>query len=155
MVRLRQSLLLVEDNSDDEALSLKAITDSGVPCEVNVVRHGGEAFDLLMSPDGPTPDLIVLDFHLPGYNGLEILKAIRGNERTRHMPIVMLSALESDHEIAECLEEGATSCVQKPHDPKVYVEHVALIVKYWLTVDKRPDQEPPPGPRLIINQLTL
>ncbi len=137
---LRQSLLLVEDSSDDEILSLRAILRSGVPCEVKVVRDGGEALSLLLSPEGPIPDLIVLDFHLPGYNGLEILRELRKNEKTRHLPVVMLSALESDKEIADCLEEGANSCVRKPSDAGTYVEHVGLIVKYWLTVNKRPDQ---------------
>lgn len=131
------SLLLVEDSLDDEALSLRAISRCGVPCEVLVLRHGGEALSLLLSPEGPVPDLIVLDFHLPGYNGLEILRELRKQERTRHVPIVMLSALDSNQEISECLSEGANSFVQKPMDGKKYVEHVGLIVRYWLTVDKR------------------
>jgi CheY-like chemotaxis protein len=136
----QRSLFLVEDSLDDERLSLRAVRKSGVTCSVNVSRHGGEALGLLLSPDGPLPSLIVLDFHLPGSNGLEILRALRSDKRTRHIPVVMLSALESDKEIADCYEEGADSFVQKPADPDVYVEQVALIVRYWLTVDKRPEQ---------------
>jgi two-component system response regulator len=140
----QHSLLLVEDSPDDAALSLRAISSSGVPCEVKVIGHGGEALGLLLAPEGPVPSLIVLDFHLPGYNGLEILRALRAQEKTRHVPIVMLSALESDKEILECLREGANSCVQKPLEFQTYVEHVALIVRYWLTIDRPPEQ--PPGP---------
>lgn len=135
-----QSLLLVEDSETDESLSLRAISSSGVPCEVMVIRHGGEAVKSLISANGPIPDLIVLDFHLPGFNGLEILRELRKQERTRYIPIVMLSSLESDDEVLDCLHDGANSCVSKPADPHTYVEQVALIVRYWLTVDKRPEQ---------------
>ena len=139
----QRSLLLVEDSWDDETLSLRAISACGVQCDVSVIRHGGEALGHLLSPDGPIPDLIVLDFHLPGYNGLEILRELRQQERTRHVPIVMLSALESDKEIVACLREGANSCVQKPMDPQIYSDHVAMIVRYWLMVDKRPEHASP------------
>jgi two-component system, response regulator len=132
-------LFLVEDSADDAVLSKRAISKSGVHCDVNHVSHGGEALAMLLAPDGPIPDLIVLDFHLPQYNGLEILRALRASARTRHVPIVMLSALESDEEIHQCLAEGANSCVQKPVESESYTERVALIVRYWLTVDKRPE----------------
>jgi len=104
------------------------------------MRHGGEAVEALISANGPVPDLIVLDFHLPGLNGLEILRELRKHDRTRYVPVVMLSSLESDVEVSDCFVEGANSCVKKPDDPQTYVEHVALIVKYWLTVDRRPEK---------------
>lgn len=138
---IRQTLLIVEDSADDEMLSLRAIKDCGISCEIQVVRHGGDALSLLLAPDGPTPDLLVLDFHLPGYNGIEILRELRKIDRLRRVPIVILSSLDSDAHIARCLELGARSCVQKATDPKVYSERVMLIVKYWLTVDKRPSEE--------------
>jgi len=139
----RQSLFLVEDSPDDAFLALRAITKSGVPCEVKVVSHGGDALDLLLSPEGPTPSLIVLDFHLPGYNGLEILRAIRSQPKTRHVPVVMLSSMATDTQISQCLHEGAQSFVQKPFDSSAYIENVGLIVRYWLTVDKRPEPVDP------------
>lgn len=107
------------------------------------MRHGGEAVEALISADGPVPDLIVLDFHLPGFNGLEILREIRKQDRTRYVPVVMLSALESDQQVSDCFVEGANSCVRKPDDPQTYVEQVALIVRYWLTVDRRPEKPLP------------
>jgi len=135
----KHSLLLVEDNYDDEELSLRAISKCGIPCEVKVARNGHDAINLAFAADGLTPDLIVLDFHLPGYNGLEILRRIRANEKTRHLPVVMLSGLGKDQDILDCLSEGANSYVEKPMDARVYVDHVVLIVRYWLTVDTRPD----------------
>ena len=135
----KRALLLVEDNLDDEFLSMRAITSSGVSCEVSVVRHGGDALRLIESADWPVADLIVLDFHLPGLNGLEILRALRSQEKTRRVPIVMLSSEGSDADILDCLSEGANSCVRKPLNADTYKEHVMLIVKYWLAVDKRPD----------------
>ena len=133
------SLLLVEDSSDDEALSLRAIGRCGVPCETVVVRDGCEAINLFSSPEGPVPDLVVLDFHLPGYTGLEVLRQLRKQIRTRFCPVVMLSSLASIREKSDCLSEGASSFVQKPVDPQIYVEHIAMIVRYWLTVDSRFD----------------
>jgi len=106
---------------------------------VQVARHGNEAITTILSADFPTPDLIVLDFHLPGLNGLEILRELRKYAKTRHVPVVKLSSLASDRQVLDCLEEGANSFVEKPTDPKTYVGQVALIVRYWFTVDKRPD----------------
>ena len=139
MVGTRHALLLVEDNLDDEALSLRTINNCGVPCTAQVARHGAEALGALLATDGPDPDLVVLDFHLPGLTGLEILRELRKHEKTKHIPVVILSSLASDGEVMDCLANGANSFVEKPFDPKAYVEQVALIVKYWFTVDKRPE----------------
>lgn len=135
---LQHAVFLVEDNLDDELLTKRAASSCGVSCEIKVLRHGGDALVALLALEGPLPDLLVLDFHLPGKNGLEILRALRSNPRTSHLPIVMLSALESDAEFANCLAEGANSCVRKPMEPREYVDHVGLILRYWLTVDHRP-----------------
>lgn len=131
------ALFLVEDNSVDENLSLRAISGSGIRCNVEVARHGGEALARLIGSEGRAPDLIVLDFHLPGLNGLEILRELRKEERTRRIPIVILSDQGSSEQVRACLDEGARSCVQKPSDPQAYIEKVGLIVRYWLTVDRR------------------
>lgn len=139
MATTKHSLLLVEDSQDDEALALRAIAHSGVPCDVKVIRHGGEALALLLNDTGPPPTLIVLDFHLPGFNGLEILRELRKHERTKRLPIVMLSSLENESEIKDCLNSGASSFVPKPMDAQAYTDNIALIIRYWLTVDKRPD----------------
>ncbi|WP_227625133.1 response regulator [Fimbriimonas ginsengisoli] len=136
---LRRSLLLVEDSPDDVFLSVRGIAASGVPCDVNLLEPGGEALSLLLEREGPTPDLIVLDFHLPGQNGLEILRALRKQEKTKLIPIVILSDLQSEKDVKECLSGGANSCVQKASDPAVYADNIGLIVRYWLTVHRTPD----------------
>jgi two-component system response regulator len=142
MVSYSNSLLLVEDSEDDEFLSLRAIKNSGVPCTVQVIRHGDDVLAQLLQEGSRVPNLIVLDFHLPGLNGLEILRQIRANERTRHIPVVMLSGLASNEQLVNCLDQGANSCVIKPVDSVTYVEQVALIIRYWFTVDKRPEHLP-------------
>lgn len=136
---LPHALLLVEDNSDDEILTLRGIKASGVPCVIQVIRRGGEALDVLRAPHSPQPDLIVLDFHLPGCNGLEILRELRRHEKTRRVPIVMLSATEVETDVSDCIDAGASSFVPKPMDPRQYVEHVARLVRYWLTIDRGPE----------------
>ena len=142
MVQMKYALLLVEDSPDDEMLSLRAINSCGIPCSVQVARHGGEAVQALLSSEIPTPDLVVLDFHLPGLDGIDILRELRKHEKTRHVPVVMLSSLASDSQVLDCSEEGANSFVEKPIEASTYVEQVALIVRYWFTVDKRPDYDP-------------
>jgi two-component system, response regulator len=134
---LRHTLVIVEDSQDDEELALRSIKASGITCTVQVIRHGAEALTTLRARDASVPDLIVLDFHLPGYNGIEILQELRQIERFRHVPIVMVSSLASERQISECLNSGATSFVQKSMDSEIYAERVMLIVRYWLTVDQR------------------
>jgi CheY-like chemotaxis protein len=134
---LLQSLLLVEANLDDESLSLRAVSKCRIPCETSVIRDGFKAIEILSMARGTAPDLIVLDFHLPGYGGIEILRQLRSKDRTRYCPVVVLSSLATPQELNNCLSEGASSCVQKPVDPFVYCEHISLIDRYWLTVDAR------------------
>jgi len=138
MISYKTAVLLVEDSPDDERLTLRGVATSGVSCDVSVIRHGGQVVAALFEPRGLTPDLIVLDFHLPGMNGLEILQELRRHKKTRHIPVVMLSSLGSDGDIARCLAAGANSYVQKPLDPRLFMERVGLIVQYWINVDKRP-----------------
>jgi two-component system response regulator len=138
-------LVLVEDNPDDVALTLRAIASTGVRCDVTVATHGGEAVELLSEIATP-PDLIILDFHLPGRNGLEILRKVRSWDHTRDVPVVLLSALESDRDIVFCLREGANSCITKPTNAQKFSEFVSKLVEYWLTVNRRTGQMPPMRP---------
>lgn len=131
-----RSLVLVEDSGDDERLSIRAISKSGVGCRTEVIRHGGEAIFLLLSPGWPTPGLIVLDYHLPGANGLEILRELRSHEKFRLVPIVMFSSLGNDQNVMECMLEGANSFVQKPVDPIAYTEYLASMVRYWMIIHR-------------------
>ena len=129
----KKRLCLVEDNPDDEALSLRGVAAASTPCEVNVYRHGVEAIDGLLDDNAPIPDLILLDYNLPGANALEVLKQVRSNGRTSKVPIVVFSSSVEDTTVCRCYREGASSCILKPMDFKSYVEQVALIVRYWLS----------------------
>jgi two-component system response regulator len=135
----KHTVLLIEDNADDEALSVRAITRCGIACAVSVARTGPKALSELLSGD-VQPDLVLLDFHLPGLNGLEVLKELRRRGATHDVPIVMFSSLQSSSEVSDCLSEGASSFVRKPNDPGDYTETLKLTVRYWLSVDTRPAQ---------------
>lgn len=143
MAERTHSLLLIEDNLVDEALTLKAVSECGVPCDVKVVRKGDDPLGLLLSSSGPPPELVVLEFHREGHSAIDLLRELRSLETTKVLPIVMLTAADSGQELSASLNEGANSYVRKPIDPQEYIERVALIVRYWLTVDKRPDKAPP------------
>jgi len=147
MVEEQNQIFLVEDNPDDEALTIRAIKSVQKSCNVTVMRHGSEALSFMISRFGPSPRLIILDYNLPGLSGLDILQRLRRQERTRDVPIVFLSALESDREITSCLRAGANSFVRKAPNAREYSENVATMVRYWLSVDSRP-AVPPPNPRL-------
>jgi len=140
------SLVLVEDNEDDERLSVRAAKKSGIPCRTEVIRHGGEAIYLLLSPNLPIPGLIVLDYHLPGSNGLEILRELRKHDRFQTVPIVMFSSLGNDKNVQECLVEGANSFVQKPVDPTEYSDYLVSMVRYWMVIHRSPTKHSPTPP---------
>jgi two-component system response regulator len=135
----KHTVLLIEDNADDEALSVRAISLCGVPCEVSVARTGAEGLSEMLTGN-VKPDLVLLDFHLPGLNGLQVLKELRRRGATHDVPIVMFSSLQSSAEVSDCLTEGASSFVRKSNDPSDYVENLKLTVRYWLSVDTRPAQ---------------
>jgi CheY-like chemotaxis protein len=137
METLKRLILCLEDNGEPESLSLKALKECGIPCDIKVISVGAEALGVLFASNTGAPDLVVLDFHLPGYDGLEFIRELRRNENTRHVPIVLLSSMGREGAISEYIADGANSCVEKPADPVVYLERVALVVRYWLTVDRR------------------
>jgi CheY-like chemotaxis protein len=128
-------LVLVEDSADDELLSMCGIDHSGVSCEVKVIRHCGEAVLYLLDPTVAPPNLILMDFRLPGLNGVEVLRELRRQERTKRIPVVILSSANADDQLAECYDVGANSCVSKPLDPRLYLERVGMIIRYWLEVN--------------------
>jgi CheY-like chemotaxis protein len=135
-------LVLVEDNEYDEFMSLRAISDSGVVCNVTVLRNGQEALEHLLHPETSEPSLIVLDYELPKMTGFEVLTRLRNNEKTRFVPVVMFSGSEADTVLAQCYRGGANSCVAKPSDAKEYMDRLSQIARYWLKVNHQVGQEP-------------
>jgi len=136
---LLPEIVLVEDTLDDEMMSLRGISNSGIPCHVTVRRDGAEALDHLLSAHEYLPKLILLDLHLPQVSGLEILARLRAHDRTRFVPIVMFSGSNSGSDILECYKRGANSCVTKPSDAKEYVDRLASVIQYWLTMNDTTD----------------
>ena len=139
----RHALLVVEEDSPEEALAVEGLLRSGLLGEVEVIRHSGQSIANLLSPGGVSPSLIVLDMSDPSTSALPILRELRSHEHTRYVPVVMLSPEQPEDVIRACLDSGADVVVPKPPDAAVYVEHVTLIAQSWLSLDERPQQNIP------------
>ena len=138
-------ILLVEDNPDDEALALRAFRNSGVRNEIIVVRDGVEALDYLFmrdayaDRDGQQPAVVLLDLKLPKLNGLEVLREIRKDPRTRRLPVVILTSSKEDRDLIESYDLGANSYVRKPVDFNEFAEAVSKLGVYWLLLNEIPE----------------
>jgi two-component system response regulator len=140
-------ILLVEDNPDDELLTLRALRKTGIRNEVVVAHDGVEALDYLFAR-GPhsgrdraaMPQLILLDLKLPRMDGLEVLKRLRSDERTRLLPVVILTSSKEQRDMLDGYGLGANSYVRKPVDFEQFVRAVELLRNYWLVLN-----EDPPG----------
>jgi two-component system response regulator len=134
-------ILLVEDNPDDEALMLRAFQKSQLANRIEVVRDGVEAVDYLIGPAArPMPTLVILDLKLPKLDGLEVLRRVRDAERTRTLPVVVLTSSREEQDLIESYRLGANSYVRKPVDFVQFAQAVQTLGLYWLVVN-----EPPPG----------
>lgn len=136
-------ILLVEDNPNDEALTLRALKKSKIMNKVVVARDGAEAVDHLLGcrADGSRnalPQLVLLDLKLPKLDGHEVLKRIRGDERTRLLPVVILTTSVEDKDRLEGYRLGANSYVRKPVDFTEFAEAVIQMGLYWLVLNEDP-----------------
>jgi two-component system, response regulator len=138
-------ILLVEDNPDDEMLTLRALKKTGFRNEVVVARDGVEALDYLFA-SGPyagrdpavMPQLILLDLKLPRVDGLEVLKRLRSDERTRRLPVVILTSSKEQRDMLDGYGLGANSYVRKPVDFEQFVKAVEQLRLYWLVLNEAP-----------------
>lgn len=132
-----KTILLIEDNADDEQLTLRAMRKSDVPNIIRVARDGAQAIDALFGP-GVTrlPDLILLDLKLPKVSGLEVLQRIRTGEKTRNLPIVVLTSSDEERDILESYNLGANSYIRKPVDYDEFIEAVRQLGLYWLSMNR-------------------
>lgn len=131
-------ILLIEDNADDEALTLRAFQKHHIKNHVVVVRDGAQALDYLFAtPGNDTPDLILLDLKLPKVDGLEVLRRIRGDARTRLIPVVVLTSSNEEQDLVESYSLGANSYVRKPVDFVRFAESVVQLGLYWLVLNAR------------------
>jgi len=136
-------VLLIEDNQDDIDLTLRALRLNDVDNEVVVVRDGAAAVDYLLRSDraGPgdsLPRLVLLDINLPKVSGLDVLRRLRENERTRVLPIVMLSTSSHDRDVRESYASGANSYIVKPVSFGEFTETVRQLGAYWLLLNHGP-----------------
>jgi two-component system response regulator len=136
-------ILLIEDNADDELLMLRALKKNHILNRVIVARDGVEALDYLFSTGDfegkdaePLPQLILLDLKLPKLNGLEVLKRIRAEKRTKYIPVVVLTSSTEEQDIISSYDLGANGFVQKPMDFNKFVEVAHRLGVYWLGVNR-------------------
>lgn len=131
-----KTILLVEDNADDEQLTLRAMRQSEVPNIIRVARDGAEALERLFAPGAKMPDLILLDLKLPKVSGLEVLQRLRADERTRGLPVVVLTSSDEEKDIVESYNLGANSFIRKPVDFEEFIDAVRQLGLYWLSMNR-------------------
>lgn len=140
-----KSILLVEDNADDEALTLRALSRNGIRHEVHVAHDGVEALDYLFGRGTfagrdlrQMPAVTLLDLKLPRLDGLEVLRQLRGNELTRFLPVVILTSSKEDQDLVQGYGLGANSYIRKPVDFVQFTEAVRQVGSYWLILNEDP-----------------
>ena len=138
-----KTILLVEDNPDDEALTLRALKKNNIANKVVVTRDGVEALDYLFARGdfsqrdmSQEPEVILLDLKLPKIDGHEVLKAIRADERTSRIPVVVLTTSSEDKDIIDSYDNGANSYIRKPVDFEQFMEAIKKLGMYWLVLNE-------------------
>ena len=131
-------VLLVEDNADDEALTVRALRKLDPTCVVDVARDGQQAVDYLNDQESTRPDLILLDLKLPKLNGIEVLRVARASVTMKTVPTVMLTSSDEPSDLMGSYEAGASGFVRKPVGYEEYVDVVRALGRFWLQVNLRP-----------------
>jgi two-component system response regulator len=137
-----RKILLVEDNPSDVDLTRRALTKNNIANQLIVAEDGQEALDLLHEAGTAEnlPALILLDLKLPRIGGLDLLKAIRSDEKTRRIPVVILTTSKQEEDVAQSYDRGANSYIRKPVDFENFAEAIRHLGLYWLVLN-----EPPPS----------
>ena len=139
---MKSTILLVEDNPDDVELTLRAFQKSNIANELIVARDGQEALEMLFGDGvfGPStdrlPEVVLLDLKLPRVDGLGVLRRIREDERTRLLPVVVLTSSDEDSDLLRSYETGANSYVRKPVDFAEFMEAARTLGLYWLVLNR-------------------
>jgi two-component system response regulator len=143
----KKTILLVEDNPDDEALTLRALQKSNILNKIVVARDGVEAIDYLFGEgsysDRDTsiiPELILLDLKLPRMDGLEVLRRIRANKRTKLLPVVILTSSKEESDLIQGYSLGANSYIRKPVDFIQFRKSVQQLGLYWVVLNANPPE---------------
>jgi CheY-like chemotaxis protein len=143
-------ILLVEDSAREAELTLKPLRELNGANRIEVVRDGEEALDFMFGRGAfrqevgsLLPRLVLLSLKLPKVDGLDVLRAIRANSRTSHVPVVVLTSSHDPRELAQCYQLGANSCVQKPVRYEEFCNAMQTVGRYWLALNQAP---PPASP---------
>jgi two-component system, response regulator len=146
-------ILLVEDNQDDRDLALHALRREKLANNIFIVGDGEQALDFLFcrgayaerSFDHP-PKLVLLDLKLPKVDGIEVLKQVKGDRRTKTIPVVIMTSSKEERDLVASYNLGANSYIQKPVDFDQFRETVKTVGLYWLVINQPPVREPAPQP---------
>lgn len=139
-------ILLVEDNPTDAELTMDALSDTGMTNQVQWVKDGAEALDVLFGSgadslaESQCLRLILLDLHLPRVDGLEVLRAIRADERTKRLPVAVLTSSREESDIVRAYDLGANSYIVKPVESQAFMNTVKELGLYWMLLNKLPGQ---------------
>ena len=138
-------ILLVEDNENDEILTCRALKNYSILNDVIVARDGEEAMDYLLGagkyadqPQKSMPVLVLLDIKLPKQNGIEVLRQIRSHEKTKLLPVVMMTSSNQESDVMESYKLGANSYIVKPVDYAQFNEAVKQVGLYWMLLNRKP-----------------
>lgn len=145
---INEVIMLVEDNPDDEALAIRALTKSVVTSRIVVARDGVEALSFLFGGNGNAPIIpavILMDLKLPKMNGIETLARIRADKRTCTLPVVMLTTSDEETDMILSYKAGVNSYVRKPIDFAEFTSITAQLGVYWLGLNRRPQATTPIG----------
>jgi two-component system response regulator len=138
---LNRNILLVEDNPDDEELTRVALRENKILNDLVVARDGPEALDYLFSEESLLPQVVLLDLKLPKIDGLEVLRRLRANQRTKLLPVVILTSSREEQDVIEGYSLGANSYVRKPIDFGQFIDAVKQLELYWLVLNAPPPLE--------------
>jgi two-component system response regulator len=140
---LDKTILLIEDNADDEELTIRALKKNNVTNHLVVARNGVEALDFLFGTGAYAgrnvallPGLVLLDLKLPKIDGLEVLRRIRADERTRRIPVTVLTSSKEEQDLVRSYDLGANSYIRKPVDFNQFTEAVRQLGLYWLMLNE-------------------
>ena len=143
-------ILLVEDNPNDEELTLYALRKNNIANHIQVVHDGAEALEYLFCTGAfahrrmdDAPKVILLDLKLPKVDGMEVLERIKADERTRTLPVVVLTSSQEERDIVESYQLGVNSYIVKPVDFEQFVEAVRHLGLYWILLNKTPSYKEP------------
>jgi two-component system response regulator len=135
-------ILIIDDNPDDVTLTLRALRKNNITNAVEVAADGEEALRMLLPPDEPPggpdalPALILLDLNMPKVSGLEVLRSLRADSRTKYLPVVVLTTSTEERDIVKTYDLGANSFVRKPVSFNEFLDAVRLLGMYWLLVNR-------------------